>query len=50
MFGLSKKFVICLIIAILVSFGMRNAWFGVQIMIAYIIIISIWNILTIKRR
>lgn len=50
MFGFSKIFAICILIAVIISFGMRNYWIGVQIVMAYAFIKIIWNILTLKHR
>lgn len=46
MFGFSKSFAVCIFIAIVVSYGMRNIWFGVQIVMVYAFFKIIWNIMT----
>lgn len=46
MLGFSKSFAICILIACLISYGMKNIYFGIQIVLVYIIIRIIWNILT----
>ena len=46
MFGFSKSFAICLVIAGLISYGMRNIYIGLQIVGAYIIVKVAWNIMT----
>lgn len=46
MLGFRKSFAICLFIAAVISFGMRNVWIGIQIVIVYAIVIIIWQVLT----
>jgi len=45
-FGFSKVFAIIIVIAIIVSIGMRNVYIGIQIVAVYAIIRIFWNILT----
>lgn len=46
MFGFSKSFAICLIIAAIFSYGMRNIYIGLQIVMVYAIVKIAWRIMT----
>ncbi len=46
MFGLSKIFIIFLIISFIISYGLRDYMIGLKIMIGFIIFTVVWRIAT----
>lgn len=46
MFGLSKIFVIFIIISLIISYGLRDYRIGLNIMLGFIIVTIIWRIAT----
>lgn len=48
--GFSKAFAIVIVIAIILSLGLRTPWIGLQIIMGYAVVKIFWNLLTKKKR